>query len=146
MASIELSRECPPSQTAFSVGAIIVDTDGVEIARGFSRESDPADHAEESALRKLATDDARLAMATVYSSLEPCTLRSSRPRSCTQHILAAGIRRVVFAWREPRLFVDGRGAETLTGAGVEVIEIPELAPMAQKVNSHLPTSQPHSGH
>ena len=49
--AIELAWQCPPSPTAFSVGAVIVDADGDEISRGFSREGgDPLVHAEESAL------------------------------------------------------------------------------------------------
>ena len=64
--------------------------------------------------------------------MEPCSTRASRPRSCTQLILAAGITRVVFAWREPSIFVDGRGAELLAAAGVEVVEVPELADAARE--------------
>ncbi len=37
----ELAAECPPSRTAFSVGAVVVAADGTELARGYSRESDP---------------------------------------------------------------------------------------------------------
>ena len=60
--AIELAWQCPPSATAYSVGAVIVDADGDEISRGFSREGgDPMVHAEESALGKLAADDPRLA-------------------------------------------------------------------------------------
>src|ERR1700728_2988695 len=36
--AIELAWQCPPSATAFSVGAVIVDASGDEISRGFSRE------------------------------------------------------------------------------------------------------------
>ncbi len=66
--AIELSRLCPPSDTAFSVGAIIVDASGKEIARGYSRETDPISHAEEVTLTK-AAGDPRLTSATIYSSL-----------------------------------------------------------------------------
>src|SRR3984885_10930219 len=60
--AIELAWQCPPSPTAYSVGAVIVDARGDEISRGFSREGgDPLVHAEESALGKLAADDPRLA-------------------------------------------------------------------------------------
>lgn len=135
--AIELSRNCPPSDTAFSVGAVVVDADGTEIATGYSRESDPHDHAEEAALAKLAADDPRLPGATIYSSLEPCTGRASRPRTCTELILESGIPRVVFAWREPSIFVDCVGAETLRAAGRTVIELPELADEARTVNAHL---------
>src|SRR5689334_4206332 len=104
--AVSLAEQCPPSDTAFSVGAVIVDADGVELARGFSREGgDPIAHAEEAALGKLAPGDPRLAGATIYSTLEPCSHRTSRPQSCTELIIAAGLRRVVIAWREPALFV-----------------------------------------
>jgi riboflavin-specific deaminase-like protein len=134
--AVELSRLCPPSATAFSVGAVIVAEDGEVLATGFSREQEDQDHAEEVALRKLGADP-RLRHATVYSSLVPCGARASRPLTCVQHIVAAGIPRVVFAWREPRLFTDGSGAEQLRAAGVAVTEVPDLAARAQAVNTHL---------
>jgi 5-amino-6-(5-phosphoribosylamino)uracil reductase len=136
-AAIELSRRCPPSDRAFSVGAIIVAADGEIMATGFSREQDPQDHAEEAALHKLEPDDRRLGSATIYSSLVPCGERASRPVTCVQHILAAGIPRVVFAWREPPIFTEGRGAEQLRAAGITVIEIPGLAAAASAVNARL---------
>src|SRR5689334_5999801 len=106
MAAIELARKCPPSTTAFSVGAIVVDREGRELSRGYSRETDPHVHAEEAALAKLnMMNGADLTGATIYTTLEPCSERRSRPRTCTQLIIEAGIPRVVIAWREPSLFV-----------------------------------------
>jgi diaminohydroxyphosphoribosylaminopyrimidine deaminase / 5-amino-6-(5-phosphoribosylamino)uracil reductase len=134
--AIELSRRCPPSEAAFSVGAVLVGDDGEVIATGYSRELDPKDHAEEVALAR-AADDPRLARATLYSSLEPCLSRASRPRSCAELIVAAGIPRVVIAWLEPPLFVSGGGAAELRSAGVTVDEIPWLAELARSVNAHL---------
>ena len=52
-AAIELSRRCTPSATAFSVGAVLVSADGTVLTDGYSRERDPADHAEEVALAKI---------------------------------------------------------------------------------------------
>ena len=135
--AVELSRLCPPSASAFSVGAVIVGEDGEVLATGFSREQEDHDHAEEVALRKLGPFDPRLRHATIYSSLVPCGARASRPMTCVQHIIAAGIPRVVFAWREPRLFTDGEGAEQLRAAGLVVTEVPELAARARAVNAHL---------
>lgn len=136
--AIDLSRQCPPSQRAFSVGAIIVDTEGNEIASGYSRETDPKVHAEESALAKLARNDSRLENATLYSTLEPCTQRKSRPLPCAELILRAGIPRVVIAWREPDLFVTNcAGVETLRGGEVPVTELSELSQDARSVNSHV---------
>lgn len=133
--AIALSRNCPPSTTAFSVGAVIVDRHGTEIARGFSRET-PHVHAEQAALRKLGEED--LSTATLYSSLEPCTRRRTHHRTCTELITAAGIGRVVIAWREPPTFVhDAHGVEALSAAGVEVVEYPDLAGEAAAVNAPL---------
>jgi diaminohydroxyphosphoribosylaminopyrimidine deaminase / 5-amino-6-(5-phosphoribosylamino)uracil reductase len=134
----ELARNCPPSDHAYAVGAVIVDKDGNEVARGWSREDDPHVHAEESALSKVAADDPRLNGATIYSTLEPCSERKSRPVACTQLIINSGIRRVVTAWREPSLFVaDCQGIELLRQAGAEVVEMPEFADAAMAPNRHL---------
>ncbi len=137
--AISLAERCPQSDTAFSVGAVIVDAAGAELSRGFSREGDdPVAHAEEAALGKLPADDPRLAMATVYSTLEPCSQRKSRPRTCTELIIGAGLRRVVIAWREPDLLVtDCQGYELLSAAGIEVTELPEFAAAAAAPNRHL---------
>jgi pyrimidine deaminase RibD-like protein len=126
--AVELAKRCPPSDSAYSVGAIVVDRHGRELARGFSRESDLTVHAEEAALAKVAAGDPRLAGATLYSTLEPCAERRSRPLTCAQLILDRGIGRVVMAWPEPTLLVgDPRGREVLAAAGVEVIERPGIA-------------------
>jgi diaminohydroxyphosphoribosylaminopyrimidine deaminase / 5-amino-6-(5-phosphoribosylamino)uracil reductase len=135
LAAIALSRSCPAATSAYSVGAIVVDAGGGELSRGYSRELDPTDHAEETALAKLAGVDA--GRATIYTSLEPCGTRKSRLRTCTELILAAGIRRVVFAMREPPLFVECHGAEILQAAGVEVVELADLADLVRQVNAHL---------
>ena len=139
--AVELARLCPPSDSAFSVGAVVVGEDGEVLSTGFSREQEDHDHAEEVALRKLAAGkpgpDPRLRHATIYSSLVPCGARASRPVTCVGHIVAADIPRVVFAWREPRLFTDGEGAEQLRAAGVAVTELPGLAERARAINAHL---------
>jgi pyrimidine deaminase RibD-like protein len=137
--AVSLAWQCPPSETAFSVGAVVVDATGAELSRGFSREDgDPLVHAEEAALGKIPPGDPRLAGATVYSTLEPCSQRSSRPRTCTELIIAAGLRRVVIAWREPALFVaDCQGVELLVRAGIAVTELAEFAADAAAPNRHL---------
>ncbi|MFE3515209.1 dihydrofolate reductase family protein [Streptomyces sp. NPDC059166] len=136
--AIELAAKCPPSEGAYSVGAVIVGSDGTELSHGYSREADPHVHAEESALAKLPPGDPRLRTATIYTSLEPCSQRRSRPHPCARLILAAGLPRVVTAWREPSLFVDDCvGVEQLRAAGVTVVELPELAEEAESVNAHL---------
>jgi diaminohydroxyphosphoribosylaminopyrimidine deaminase / 5-amino-6-(5-phosphoribosylamino)uracil reductase len=172
--AIKLSRYCPPSATAFSVGAVLIAADGTVLSTGFSRERDLADHAEEVALARLGLpwlpgngasgqgltaygsaghgapghgapghgapgsgSGPDLAAATMYSSLEPCAARASRPVPCADLIIASGIGRVVIAWREPPIFVSGGGAVRLRKAGLAVKVIPELAAAARAVNAHL---------
>jgi diaminohydroxyphosphoribosylaminopyrimidine deaminase / 5-amino-6-(5-phosphoribosylamino)uracil reductase len=154
--AIMLSRYCPPSATAFSVGAVLIGADGAVLSTGFSREWDPADHAEEVALARLglagqsvpwpgvagqsaagSRSGPNLDGATLYSSLEPCAARASRPTPCADLIIASGIGRVVIAWREPPIFVPGGGAARLRQAGLAVKVIPELAGAARAVNAHL---------
>lgn len=135
----ELAELCPPSETAFSVGAVVVAADGTELARGHSREGgDSVVHAEEAALAKIDPADPRLGSATVYSSLEPCARRASRPAPCARLILDAGVRRVVTAWREPDTFVAGADGNALLAAeGADVVVLPEYERRATAPNRHL---------
>jgi diaminohydroxyphosphoribosylaminopyrimidine deaminase / 5-amino-6-(5-phosphoribosylamino)uracil reductase len=140
-AAIELSTRCTPSATAFSVGAVLIAVGGAVLSDGYSRELDAADHAEEIALAKIGLPGParlpELAGATLYSSLEPCAARASRPMPCADLIIASGIGRVVIAWREPPIFVPGGGAGRLRKAGLRVEVLPELAGAAKAVNAHL---------
>ncbi len=92
--AIELSKRCPPSPSAFSVGAVLVSNAGSVITTGYSRETDPKNHAEEIALAR-AAGDPRVVEATLYSSLEPCVARASRPHCCAELIVKVGVPRVV---------------------------------------------------
>jgi pyrimidine deaminase RibD-like protein len=143
--AISLSRRCPPSQTAYSVGALLVAADGSVLSTGYSRETAPGDHAEEVLLAKVgmpagiaaASPAPELVAATLYSSLEPCAVRASRPVPCADLIIASGIGRVVIAWTEPPALAPGGGAGRLRAAGVAVVEVPELAAAARRINAHL---------
>jgi diaminohydroxyphosphoribosylaminopyrimidine deaminase / 5-amino-6-(5-phosphoribosylamino)uracil reductase len=136
-AAIDLSRHCPPVDTAYAVGAIMVDRHGAVLTCGYSRETDPYAHAEEIALARLGPATADLPGATLYSSLEPCSARRSRPHPCAELVIRASIGRVVIAAREPPLFVNCVGVELLRAAGIEVVEITDLADRVWAVNTHL---------
>ncbi|GGK02270.1 hypothetical protein GCM10010123_35320 [Pilimelia anulata] len=134
--AVALSRRCPPSPTAYSVGALVVAPDGTVLARGHSRQGgDPAVHAEEAALAALPPGAA--AGATVYSSLEPCTHRRSRPRSCTALIIDSGAAAVVYALAEPPDLAPCTGAADLRAAGLAVRHRPALGAAVRAVNAHL---------
>jgi 5-amino-6-(5-phosphoribosylamino)uracil reductase len=127
-----LTERCPPSASAFSVGCVVVADNGSVLGSGWSRRHDPLDHAEEGVLRELAGDP-RLPGATVYSSLEPCGQRASRPDSCATLIERAGVSRVVYAWREPPEFVAmPSGIEALERAGITTTHLPRWEPLARR--------------
>jgi len=44
---------------------------------------------------------------------------------------------VVYAWREPSVFVEATGAARLEAAGVTLVEIADLADRAREPNAHL---------
>lgn len=98
------------------VGAVI--TQGTEIVGEGFHEKAGKPHAEVNALRD-AGDTAK--GATLYVNLEPCNHHGRTP-PCTEAIIAAGIRRVVIATRDPNPLVNGQGVERLRAAGIEVVE------------------------
>ena len=98
------------------VGAVIIGTDGSVIAEGFHDRQISADHAEVVAL-KIAGDKAR--GATMVVTLEPCNHTGTTP-PCTQAIIDAGIKTVVYAVADPNPTASG-GASVLKAAGIEVV-------------------------
>lgn len=96
------------------VGAVVVSGDRV-IGEGFHARYGTR-HAEVVALEQAGEGAAG---ATLYVNLEPCAHHGATP-PCTQAIQQAGIRRVVYACRDPDRLAAG-GGEWLTGAGLEVV-------------------------
>ena len=59
--------------------------------------------------------------ATLYLNLEPCT-HVGRTGPCADAVIAAGVKRVFVAMRDPNPQVGGRGLAKLRAAGIEVHE------------------------
>lgn len=57
--------------------------------------------------------------ATLYVTLEPCSHHGKTP-PCTEAIIAAGIKRVMYALKDPDPRVAGSGIAALEAAGIEV--------------------------
>jgi len=96
------------------VGAYLV-KNGKVVGQGF-HDYDRRDHAEIVALKQ-AGKKAR--GATLYVTLEPCCT-TGRTGPCTKAIIAAGVKRVVAAMRDPNPEVAGKGLAELRRAGIEV--------------------------
>ena len=94
------------------VGCVIV-RDGEVLGRGWHQWHGDA-HAEVNAMRDAGGD---VSGATVYVSLEPCTVDGNTP-PCVDALIAAGVRRVVAGARDPDPRVNGRGLQRLCAAGI----------------------------
>ena len=100
-----------------TVGAVLV-KDGQIVARGWHHRAGEA-HAEVACLRDASERGIDPSACTIIVTLEPCNHTGKTP-PCTEAILAAGIKRVVFGLADPNPVATG-GVECLRAAGVEVI-------------------------
>lgn len=96
------------------VGCVIADEERVVAEGWHERAGGP--HAEAVALA-IAGSAAR--GATAYVTLEPCCHQGRTP-PCADALIAAGLRRVCYAIRDPNPRVSGGGAARLAAAGIEV--------------------------
>ena len=111
--AIELAELGPYSSNP-RVGAVCV-KNGIVVGTGYHRGAGTA-HAE---VEALAVAGDRAAHADLYVSLEPCS-HFGRTPPCTQAIIQAEIRRVIYAQPDPSDEAGG-GAEVLIAAGCEVV-------------------------
>lgn len=110
-----------------AVGCVLTQNNRI-VGEGF-HEYDKLDHAEIVALKQAGE---RAKGATAYVTLEPCSHRG-RTGPCADALLAAGIKRVVIATRDPNPIVHGRGIQKLLQGGAEV-ETGVLEAQARKLN------------
>ncbi|KAK5089394.1 hypothetical protein LTR70_006711 [Exophiala xenobiotica] len=147
--TIDLAKNSPPKPTNFRVGCVIVAYGGPNspqiLSTGYTLELEGNTHAEQCALRKLASDhsipedDVGSLLSgelniVLYTSLEPCGKRLSGNLACVQRIIntrkqhpEGGIRKVVFGAKEPGTFVqDSQSCKLLTEATIEWEYLPDL--------------------
>lgn len=108
------------------------------LATGYSRELPGNTHAEANALLKsqmlsakelsslFSTKDpiqynSLLQNTDVYTTLEPCSIRTSGLRPCVDVLVESRIKRCIIGVSEPDDFVKCEGAQKLREAGIEVI-------------------------
>lgn len=121
--TLELARTrrgfCAPNPP---VGALIV-RDGQVIATGYHFGAG-FPHAEVEALKKV---DNKAPEATIYVSLEPCCHWGRTP-PCTDALIKANVKRVIYGYRDPNPIVSGKGEAALIAAGIacEYIAVPEI--------------------
>lgn len=109
------------------VGCVLVH-DGTVVGEGYHKEFG-GPHAEIVALEAALT---RAQGSTAFVTLEPCDHQGKTP-PCTQALIRAGVRRVVFGAADPGS-ESGGGAETLRAAGIEVVG-PCWSPQASRADN-----------
>ena len=107
------------------VGAVIV-RDGKIIGEGWHKRCG-GDHAEvaaiKNALRRLNLLTAQpLNRSTLYVTLEPCS-KPGRVGACTDAIIAAGIKRVVYLVPDPNPKNRGKAKRVLSRHGIECVKV-----------------------
>jgi diaminohydroxyphosphoribosylaminopyrimidine deaminase/5-amino-6-(5-phosphoribosylamino)uracil reductase len=110
------------------VGCVVLDADETPVGEGFHAYAG-GPHAEVVALRQAGV---RARGGTLVVTLEPCD-HQGRTGPCSQAILAAGLRRVVYAVGDPSDRAQG-GGRRLAEAGLSV-ESGLLAAEAERVNA-----------
>lgn len=98
-----------------AVGAVIVKR-GKIIGEGWHKKAG-GDHAEVAAIKNASRRGESAAGATIYVTLEPCS-KPGRVGACTDAIVAAGIKRVVYAVADPNPTNRGKAKRALAKHGV----------------------------
>lgn len=101
------------------VGAVVV-KDGSILATGYRGETGEGRHGEYCALRKINddVDNVDLSGCTVYTTLEPCSIRKSGKTPCTTRLINGKVARVVYGLADKDETVFGHSS--LDEAGIEV--------------------------
>jgi len=112
----------------------------VVLATGYSRELPGNTHAEANAIEKALnlskeqlaallevedppTIDDLLKTADVYTTMEPCSIRTSGLSPCADLLINTHVKRCIIGTGEPLDFVKCEGTQKLVDAGIEVIYI-----------------------
>lgn len=98
------------------VGCVIVHNDEI-IGEGWHQRAGEA-HAEIMALESVK-DKSLLSESTLYVNLEPCAHHGRTP-SCAARLVKERVKKVVFGMADPNEKVNGKGAEILLNAGIDV--------------------------
>ncbi len=110
------SREYDPM-----VGAAIARS-GQLIEKAFRGERGEGMHAEASALDKIGStsrNDSAIG-STVFTTLEPCTVRTRQRWPCANLLISKRVKRVVFGMLDPNKDIRGQGYWQLEEAGIEI--------------------------
>jgi pyrimidine deaminase RibD-like protein len=136
--AISLAEKCEPVADRIpKVGAVIAIGKTV-LGRGYrgTGKTGDDDHAEMMAISKV-DDKTQLPLATLYTTLEPCTkeVRTNPLNCCTELITQYGVKKVFIGILDPNQGVRGKGLWELQSRGIDVeLFPPELAKRLRALN------------
>lgn len=122
--AISLAKQCRDEDGRVHprVGAVFVSS-GKVVASGFRGMNGLGRHAEFAALETIPGLD--IAGCTVYTTMEPCTIRRPPKRPCVDLLTERRVSRVIIGMLDPNPAITGRGLLRLREAGVDVSLFPQ---------------------
>ena len=115
------------------VGCVILDEKHRLLSTGYHKKIG-GPHAEIEALKGVS--DEQLEGAHIYVTLEPCANEGKTP-SCAKHLATLPIASVTYGVRDPNPLTNGRGAEILKEAEIDVFDFSEIPDNPTKLTSEL---------
>lgn len=118
--AIQLAKQCKSEAGKVSpkVGAVLV-RDSQLVGEAYRGELGEGEHAEYTLLEKKLPHES-LEGTTLFTTLEPCTIRRDPKIPCAQRIVQRGIAKVVLGVIDPNKHISGNGWWTLREGEVEV--------------------------
>ncbi len=123
------------------VGAVIVQK-GKVVGEGYHKRCG-LNHAEVAAILDAKKRGKSTKGATLYVTLEPCS-KVGKVGACTDAIKRSGIKRVIYAARDPNPKNGGKAKDVLAKSGIEakLVEIAEAKALIAPFSKHLKTGLP----
>lgn len=142
---VVISQNCkqePGKKTPTPIVGAIVVKDGIVLGEAFRGEFDPGDHAEFTLLQKKLSD-IDVSGATLFTTLEPCTIRNYPKKPCAEWIIERGISRVVIGILDPNPEVCGLGQLMLRQARIQVAHFDaDLVDVVESLNKEFSDEYP----
>ncbi len=111
------------------VGAVMVKGDKI-VGEGYHAKAG-SEHAEIVAMGRVSKSTS-LKGSALYVTLEPCC-HTGKTLPCTDAIIAAGIKKVVYGMRDPFKKVNGKGDRALRKAGIQIEQIKKNDPLYYQI-------------